>query len=267
MGLGLVTNDFKRIFIYPKAVLIGLCNQIIIVPLIGFLLASIFPVQPEIAVGIMILASCPGGATSNLICNLAKGDIALSVTLTAISSFITILTIPFIINFSLQHFLNQGQIIQLDVWETIKQVLAITVIPVGLGMLIRRYKEDLASKMEKPVRIASGVIMAVVVIGVVIKEKDSFVSGFQQAGAVALSLNIATMAIGYFSAKLFKVNLKRAISIAIESGVQNGTLAITIASVLLYNNKFAIAPAAYSLLMFLTGGIVIYLSIRSSKKE
>ncbi|MBG6130077.1 BASS family bile acid:Na+ symporter [Aquimarina sp. EL_43] len=267
MGLSLVVDDFRRIFIYPKAILLGLTNQILILPVLGFALASLFPIQPEIAIGIMILTACPGGPTSNLISHLAKGDIALSVTLTALSSFITILTIPFIINFALLHFLEEGQMIKLNVVTTIVQILVITIIPVGIGMLIRKYNERFALKMAKPVRRASGIVLILVIAGITIKEKDNIVSYFQQAGIVALCLNVITMIVGYYSAKLFNIKDKRAISIAIESGIQNGTLAITIAVVLLKNTSFAVAPAVYSLLMFFTGGIAVYLGIKKSNAQ
>ncbi|WP_074407567.1 MULTISPECIES: bile acid:sodium symporter family protein [Aquimarina] len=267
MGLSLVVDDFRRIFIYPKAILLGLTNQILILPVLGFALASLFPIQPEIAIGIMILTACPGGPTSNLISHLAKGDIALSVTLTALSSFITILTIPFIINFALLHFLEEGQMIKLNVVTTIVQILVITIIPVGIGMLIRKYNERFALKMAKPVRRASGIVLMLVIVGITIKEKDNMVSYFQQAGIVALCLNVITMIVGYYSAKLFSIKDKRAISIAIESGIQNGTLAITIAVVLLKNTSFAVAPAVYSLLMFFTGGIAVYLGIKKSNTQ
>jgi len=266
MGLSLVLDDFKRIFVYPKAILVGLTNQLIILPIIGFILASIFPVQPEIAVGIMILVACPGGATSNLISHLAKGDIALSVSLTALSSLITIITIPFIVNFALLHFLEEQQTIKLDVIQTIVQILVITAIPVGIGMLIRKYNESFALKMAKPVRIASALVLALVIIGITIKEKDTLVVSFKEAGIITLLLNMITMAFGYYSAKLFRVHSKGAVSIAIESGIQNGTLAITVAVVLLQNTSFAVAPAVYSILMFFTGGVAAYLGIKKSNK-
>ena len=265
MGLSLVVDDFKRIIVYPKAIFVGLTNQLIILPLIGFAIVIAFPLSPEIAIGIMILAACPGGPTSNLITHLAKGDTALSVTLTALSSFITILTIPFIVNFALIHFLDEGQMIRLNVVETIIQIFIIIIIPISIGMIIRRFKEGFALKMAKPVRTASAIVIALVIIGIVIKEKENFVSYFQQAGIVALCLNVATMAVGYYSSKLFKIKEKRAVSISIESGIQNGTLAITIAVVLLGNTEYAIAPAIYSLLMFFTGGVAIYFGLRRSK--
>ena len=265
MGLSLVTDDFKRIFIYPKAIIIGLLNQLILLPLIGFTIAILFPLSPEIAIGIMILVACPGGPTSNLIAHLAKGDTALSVTLTAVSSFVTILTIPFIINFALIYFQDEGKIIRLNVMETIVQILVIIIIPIIIGMAIRKYKESFALRMAKPVRIASGIVLALVIIGIIIKEKENFVSYFQQAGIVALILNVVTMLLGYYSSKLFKLKTNRAISISIESGIQNGTLAITIAVVLLGNSAFAITPAIYSLIMFFTGGVVIFLGNRIIK--
>lgn len=267
MGLSLVIDDFKRIFLYPKAIFVGLFNQLIILPLIGFALVSIFPLHPDIAIGIMILAACPGGPTSNLISHLAKADVALSVTLTAITSFVTILTIPFIVNFALVHFLDEGQIIKLNVFETIIQIFAIIVIPISLGMLIRRYKEDFAKRMAKPVRTASGVVIALVIVGILIKENEKIISFFQQAGIVALSLNAATMLVGYFTSVLFKIKNEQALSISIESGIQNGTLAISVAVVLLGSTAFSVAPAIYSLLMFFTGGIAIYYGVKKSKSK
>ena len=267
MGLSLTFADFKRIFVYPKAVFIGLGNQLIILPLVGVGVAVVFPLRPEVAVGIMILAACPGGPTSNLIAHLAKGDTALSVTLTSLSSFVTIISIPFIVNFALVHFLDQGQIIKLDILQTIIQIFVIIVIPVTIGMVIRYYKNDFANKMAKPVRIASGIVMALVIIGLFIKERENFIPYFKDSGLATLTLNIVTMLIGFLSALLFKIKRKAALSISIESGIQNGTLAITIAVVLLNNSEFAIAPAIYSLLMFFTGGAVIYLGLRQSRKR
>jgi BASS family bile acid:Na+ symporter len=225
----------------------------------------VFPMAPEIAIGIMILAACPGGPTSNLIAHLAKGDTALSVTLTALSSFITILTIPFIVNFALVRFLDEGQMIQLNVVQTIAQIFIIIIIPITIGMVIRRYSEGFAIRMSRPVRIASAFVIALVIIGIVIKERANFVSYFQQAGIAALVLNVATMVVGYYSARLFGIKDKQALSISIESGIQNGTLAISIAVILLHSTAFSIAPAIYSLLMFFTGGIVVYFGLKKDK--
>ncbi len=262
MGMSLKFSDFERVLLYPGAIFIGLINQLILLPLIGFGIVSVLNVPAEIAVGIMILAACPGGPTSNLISHLAKADLALSVTLTALSSLITILTIPFLVNFALSHFMEQGQIIELDTLRTILQIFMIVVIPVAIGMFIRRVKPKFALGLARPVRIASGVLLALIIVGLVIKEKDNFLSYFEQAGIAAIMLNVFTMLVGFYSARIFKLRYRQATSIAIESGIQNGTLAITIAVVLLNNTAFAIAPAVYSLLMFFTGGVAIYLGNR-----
>ncbi|MFD2568639.1 bile acid:sodium symporter family protein [Pseudotenacibaculum haliotis] len=267
MGLSLVADDFKRIFVQPKAIIIGLINQLILLPLIAFGLVLAFPVSPEIAVGVMILAACPGGATSNLISHLAKADTALSVTLTAFSSFITIVTIPFIVNFSLEQFLDQSNQIQLDIVQTFLQILMIIIIPVSIGMLIRKYRESFALRMGKPVHIASALVLILVIVGIIIKEKDNLAESFRQAGLVVVCLNILVMFVGYYSAKLLKVTNKRALSIAIESGIQNGTLGITVAVVLLGNTEFAIVSAIYGVLMFFTGAVAVYIGTLQSKKQ
>ncbi len=266
MGLSLVIDDFKRIFLQPKAILIGLFNQIILLPVIGFILVSLFPVQPEIAVGVMILTACPGGPTSNLISHLAKADTALSVTLTAFSSFITILTIPFIVNFSLEQFLDQSNMIQLDLAQTFLQIFLIIIIPIVIGMLIRKYRETFALKMAKPVRIASGLVLILVIIGIIVKEKGQLAEYFKQAGLLVICLNLIVMLVGFYSAKLFKITTKRALSIAIESGIQNGTLGITVAVVLLSNTAFAVASASYGVLMFFSGALAVYIGSKVNKE-
>ena len=264
MGLSLKVEDFKRIVLYPKGIFIGLTNQLIFLPVIGFLIATLLPMQPEIAVGVMILAACPGGPTSNLISFMAKGNLALSVSLTALSSVITIFTIPFIVVFASEYFVGAEEVVQLNIVQTIVQIFVIVVIPIAIGMLIRSAKPEFANKMGKPVRIASGVVLALIIIGLVIKERANFVAYLKQAGVATFLLNVLTMALGYASARLFKLPKTSAISISIESGIQNGTLAITIAIVMLQNTSYAIAPAVYSLLMFITGGFAIYLFNRKT---
>ena len=263
MGLSLQIEDFKRIFSRPKAILIGLINQIVFLPLIAYVLLMVFDVRPEIAIGVMILAACPGGATSNLITHLAKGDIALSVSLTAFSSIVTIITVPLIVQFGLDTFLSVDQKVVLNVPAIIGQLFVITVIPVSLGMLINAKNSGFAAKMEKPVKIASGVVLALVIVGLVIKERANVPAYFAEAGLITLALNVATMGVGFLTAKLLTLNEKESVSISIESGIQNGTLAIVIASEILGNTEFAIAPSIYSFLMFLTGFAVIGLRAKA----
>jgi len=265
MGLSLVADDFKNIFRNPKAIIAGLISQLVLLPAIGFILVSIFTLNPEIAIGVIILAACPGGATSNLITHLAKGDTALSVSLTAISSFITLITIPFIINLGLQLILGENTAIQLDVMQTIIQVFAIVIIPVIIGMLIRAKLTAFANKMMQPVRIASAIVFVLVLAGVIISERENIVPYFQQAGLVMLTMNVATMTVGLLIANTLRLPFRQGLSISIESGIQNGTLAITVATVLLANSTYGIAPAIYSLIMFGTSGIIIFWSLRRSR--
>lgn len=257
MGLSLVPDDFKRVIRFPKAAATGLINQIILLPLIAFGILWLFPASPEIAIGLIILAACPGGPTSNLISHLSRGDVALSVSLTAISSLITIITIPFIINFGLEKFMGQEQLIQLNVLETIRQIVVITIIPITMGMVVRAKASAFADKMEGPVKVASALLLALVIVGIVLKEKDNFVSYLQQAGIIALLLNVASMLAGFFTARLMSLKREQAITISIESGIQNGTLAIAIAAGMLKNPQMAITPAVYSLIMFGTGALMI----------
>ena len=265
MGLSLTIEDFHRVVKYPKAMIIGLVNQLVILPVLGFSLVYLFNAPTDIAIGIIILAACPGGPTSNLISHLAKADTALSVSLTAVSSIVTIITIPFVVNLGLNTFYEGPADINLDVISTILQIFIIVIIPVGIGMLLKAKKEAFAQRMAKPVRIGSGLVLLLIIIGIIIKEKENFASYFQQAGVIAAALNILSMGIGLLSARIFNVTLARARSISIESGIQNGTLAISIATVLLMNPAFAIAPAVYSLIMFFSGGVVIYLGNKMVK--
>ena len=257
MGLSLTSDDFKRVARNPKAVLLGLINQLLFLPIIGYALVSLLQLPSEIAIGIMILAACPGGATSNVIAHLAKGDTALSVTLTAISSIITIGTIPFIVQFSLLNFSGQEGEVQLNILQMIGQLLGIVIVPVFLGMLIRAKATSFALKMGKPVQVASVLLLALITTGIILKEKHNIIPYFQQAGLPTVLLNVSSMILGYMTAVGFKLRKPQAISIAVESGIQNSGLAITIAVVTLQNTSFAIAGAIYTLVMYAAAFVII----------
>ena len=197
MGMTLISADFTRIIKHPKAILIGLTNQLLFLPIIGFLLAIALNLSPLMAVGLMILASCPGGATSNLITQVSKGNIALSVTLTAIASVVSILTIPFILSYSLDYFgTTTGATIKLPIIDTMLQIMVITVIPISIGMLIRRLKPYFSKRMEKPMRIASTVIFILVFIAVVTANFNIIGTAMKEVGIVTLLLNLLTKIIG-----------------------------------------------------------------------
>jgi len=258
MGLSLVLGDFKRVFQHPKAAAIGLTNQLIILPLIGYFFATYAGLPPELAVGLMILAACPGGVTSNLISHISKGDTALSISLTAISSIASIVTIPLIINFAIAHFMTDNQIVKPPTKEIVLSIVAITLLPVSIGMFIRKRKEAFALGMDKPVKIFSAVFLFLIIVAAVIKDKQVLIDNFGTVWMAALGLNVTTMLIGFLSAKLLRLSLPQSITISIESGIQNGTLALVIVMTLLENSQMSITPAIYSLLMFGTGGFMMY---------
>jgi BASS family bile acid:Na+ symporter len=259
MGLGLTVKDFTRIFVEPKAVIIGLIAQLIIVPVVGFLLAIFFPLSPELAVGVVILAACPGGPTSNLVTYLVKGNVALSITLTAISSLVTVFTIPLVVNLAMQQFMAESVALQLPFLKTVIQIAVITLIPVSLGMLTHHYAPTLAATIEKKVKWLSLFFLGLIIVGLLLKERENVSSFFLQVGGVTLTLNVLTMVLGYGLSVLTGLNRECAKAITVEVGIQNGTLAILIASTptFLNNPNMAIPAAVYALLMFVTSGIFV----------
>jgi BASS family bile acid:Na+ symporter len=256
MGLGLSINDFKRILVEPKAVILGLIAQLIFLPVVGFILAGLFPLTPELAVGLVIIAACPGGPTSNLMTYLAKGNVALSITLTAISSLITVFTIPLVVNLAMRTFLGEGTILQLPFLATVLQIAIITIIPVAIGMLLHNSAPGFAAMLEEWVKWLSLFFLGFIIAGLLIKERANVGSFFMQVGWDTLVLMVITMVLGYGIGTLAKLDRGSATAITIEVGIQNGTLAIAIASAptFLNNPTMAIPPAIYSLLMFVVSG-------------
>ena len=266
MGLGLVTGDFVRLFSFPKAVLVGLCNQLLLLPLIGFGIVVLFDLNPSMAIGVMIISVCPGGPTSNLITQVSRGNIGLSVTLTALGSLITVFTIPILLSKAIAYFTgNTGVVIQLPILETMVQILVITIIPTSIGMMIRKQKEAFALSMEKPMRTASTVLFVIIFLVIIIANKDNLVQAMKEVGLATLLLNLITMGLGFLTAKLFGIAGNSQITITIESGIQNGTLAFVIATSILNNLEMGLPTGAYSIWMFITGGILMWRL--GSKKE
>lgn len=250
---------------YPKAVFVGVFNQIILLPLIAFGLIGFFEVSEDIAMGVMILSACPGGPTSNLVTHLAKGDTALSVSLTAVNSVVTIFTIPLIVNFSIGQFMAENTAIASPIGAIIGALLVIIALPLIIGMLLKNKKPTLAVKMDKPVRIASTVIIVLVIVGIAVTERDQLAERISESFAIVFTLNVITMCIGFLTAKLFKLNFKQALTISLESGNQNGTLAIQVSS--LINITFGFPAAVYSLFMYITAALPVLIGSKRSKKE
>jgi BASS family bile acid:Na+ symporter len=268
MGLSLTLQDFKRFTVFPKAVFVGLLAQIILLPLLAFGLMSVWEIKPEFAVGIVLLAAIPGGPTSNLLAYMGKCDAALSITLTAVSSFITIITIPFIVNYAMETFMGAGQFVKLDVIQTMLQILVITIIPVSLGMFLNKKFPATAIRFQRLVKIASAVFITIIILGAVLNDRENLVPYMMETGAPALVLNVLTMLMGFGFAKLLGLNFKQASTISMETGIQNGTLAIAIATsaTLLNNPTIAVVPALYSLIMFATGGLAAYIFAKVNSK-
>lgn len=257
MGLGLTLQDFQRILTEPKGVLLGLVAQLLMLPLIGFLLAAALPLTPELAVGVMILVACPGGPTSNLMTYLAKGRVALSITLTAIGSLITVFTIPLVVNAAMAYFMGAGADLQLPFVTTVIRIAVITLVPVSFGMLLHHYAPQFAATVEKQVKWLAMFFLGLVIAGLLLKERANVLDFFLQVGWVTLPLVVLSMSVGYGLARLARLDQSSAIAITIEVGIQNGTLAITIASAptFLNNPTMAIPAAIYSLVMFVIGGM------------
>ncbi|MBD1858464.1 MULTISPECIES: bile acid:sodium symporter family protein [Leptolyngbya] len=259
MGLSLVPEDFKRITRDPKAVAVGTICQLLLLPLIGVLITLVVPMQPEIAVGLIVLAVCPGGPSSNLITYLAKGDVALSVTLTALSSIATVFTIPIFTNLALQYFLGQSAAIALPIGQTMLQIFLITLLPTAIGMAIRHQFPDTARRLEKQMsRLAIG-LLALIIVLLLVREGSKLPGFLVQVGIGVVLLNLLATLAGFLVGKLFRLPLAQQICIAIEVGIQNGTLAIAITAGLLNNPDMAVPAAVYSLLMYITGfGSILY---------
>lgn len=257
MGLSLVPNDFKRILKYPKAVSVGLLNQLILLPIIGFTLANIMPLEPEYAVGVMLLVLCPGGTTSNMFSHIAKGDVALSVTMTAVASLITVFTIPVVLNLSLVHFMGEGSEFQLPLIPTIISLMGLTIVPIAIGMLIKSFAPRFADSSQVLVSRFGILFLTLLIIFLTYVQQDIVVSAFIATGPVSLILNISTMALGYYSSRWFGLNAAQTTSVTIEVGLQNSTLSMFMALTLLANYKMSFTPAIYTLVMLFTAGVLV----------
>lgn len=253
MGLSLRTTDFTRIIKQPKAAMVGVSAQIIALPIIAFLIAIAFHLPPELAVGLMIISFAPGGVTSNMFTNLAKGDVALSISLTAIVSLIIPFTIPLFTLFSIDYFMGSEEAFELPLLKTIVQLLAITVIPVTIGMFTLSKWQMIANKIEPAIRIFSVIFLLLIILAIILKNKVQMIDFFIQTGAATLTLNILVLCFGYLLAKFFKLRQSQSVSIGYEVGIQNGTLALMVAGTLIGNNTMMIPAVTYSIFMFITG--------------
>lgn len=254
LGLELTPKDFSRVTKEPKAVLIALFCQLVILVSIAFIICKVLALPPLLAVGLMLLAASPGGSTANLFSYLFKGDIALNITLTAINSVIAAFTLPFIVNFSIQHFMNDGQQISLQ-FSKILQVFAIIIIPVCIGMLIRHYAPNFTEKLNKPLRIFAVSFLILIIIGAVAKERHQILEYLAQVGLATVLFCLCSLMIGYFVPRLLGINSAQARACAFEIGIHNSTLAMTIALTVMASSTIAMPAAVYSIFMYVFAAV------------
>jgi len=254
LGLGLSINDFTRIFLKPKEFFIGFLSQLIILPIVALILVYVWPLSPEIAIGVMILAAAPGGATSNILTSFAKGDVALSISLTAVISILSVITIPLILGISLSvlgtNLPNQG----ISLMDIALKMFIIVTIPVLIGMLLSK----ILNQFESAAKQISTVLFFLVLLGAVLAERENVVSYFAQAGLITLILNLLMMLIAYYLSKSLISDSSQQRAITLECGLQNGTLAIVVANVFFDGGVYLIPAATYSLIMYATALPYIY---------
>ena len=258
LGLGLTSQDFIRVIKQPKDFLIGLLSQIILLPIVAFIIIKIWPISPELAIGVMIIASAPGGVTSNILTSLARGDVALSISLTAVISLLSVLTVPFVVLTSVD-LLGLNNITEnISLQSMAIQMFLIVAAPTFLGMIIRKYANNFTLKFEPTAKKISVALFIIVLIGAILSEKENLVNYFAQAGLITLLLNILMMILAYNLAKIFGSGSQQKKAISIECGLQNGTLAIFVGTVLFGGGVYIIPAATYSLIMFLTSILFVF---------
>jgi bile acid:Na+ symporter, BASS family len=263
LGLGLTIEDFRRVARYPRAVLLGLFLQTGVLPWAALALALLFRLPPELAVGLMLLAASPGGPTANIYSHLAHGDVALNITLTATNSLLCLVTLPLILNLSLEFFLGSGQYVPPPVRKIVEVALLI-VLPVALGMTLRVLAPGFAARSQKPVRVLAVLVLVLLIVAVIAQEWRVLAEWFAVVGIACLLFNLVSIGVGYGAPRLLRLPRRQAIAIAMEIGIHNGTLAIYVALTVLGNAVMSIPPAIYSLMMFFTAAAFAWWSVRAT---
>ncbi|MEU1244967.1 bile acid:sodium symporter family protein [Micromonospora parva] len=268
LGLGLTMADFRRVAHHPRAAVIALVCQVLVLPALCFCLVLAFDLAPELAVGMMLLAASPGGTTANLYSHLFGGHVALNITLTAINSVLAVFTLPILVNLSAAYFLPDGRSIGLQ-FDKVLQVFAIVLVPVAIGMLIRARMPQVAERLNRPVRILSVVVLVAVIAGAVLGERQNIADYFVSVGLAVLAFNLLSLAIGYGVPRLAGVDRSAATAAGFEIGIHNSTLAITIAlsPALLNSTQMAIPGAVYGIVMFFTAAAFGYLVTRAGARS
>ena len=258
LGLGLSSSDFSNVFKKPKNFLIGLISQLIFLPIVGLILVIIWPLPIEIAIGVMLIAAAPGGVTSNILTFFARGDVALSVSLTAVMSLLSAVSVPIVLAISIGLIGNSSLPESISLTGIALSMFLIVTLPVLLGMGVRSFLNSLTLKIEKSARFISTLLFILVLLGAILAERENVVSYFAQTGLVVLVLNILMMIIAFYWSGFFGTGISQKKAIAIECGLQNGTLAIFVGTSVFGGGLYIIPAATYSLVMYLTSLIFIF---------
>ena len=265
LGLGLTFDDFKNIIKNPKAFFIGIINQMLILPLVAFCVIAIFGLSNEMAVGMMILACCPGGVTSNIVTKFAKGDTALSISYTAIVSIITVLTLPLVIGFSTVHFMSSNAP-EINILDLGLIMFAMTTVPVLIGLYINTRHQHISHSFSPFANKIATILFIVIVLGALASEWNAFISNIHLLGPAIIILIMLMLFIGYYSPKLFGINESQSITIAVESGIQNATVGITIGNIILNQTEglsiLSLPSGVYGILMYIVCLPFIFLFFR-----
>ncbi len=248
LGLSLTPDDFRRVARHPRAVLVILGCQVVLLPLIGFAIAEVAGLAPELAVGLLLLAASPGGTTANLFSHLFRGDVALNITLTAVNSVLALVTLPVVVNLAIARYLDESSGVGVQLSKMV-QVFAIVLIPVGIGMLVRARAPRFADAADRPVRIASAVILLLVVVGAILGE-ENVGEYFAQVGLVTTVFCALSLAVGFFVPRLLGLAPAQCVASGFEIGIHNSTLAIAVALTVLDNTTIGVPPAVYGIVMF-----------------
>ena len=253
LGLGLTPNDFVNLLRKPKAFFVGIINQMILLPITAFIIVSLMGITKEIAVGMMILASCPGGVTSNMITKLAKGDTALSISYTAVISVLTIITLPIITGFSMGHFMG-AEAPPMNLVSLGLTMFLITALPVGIGLIVRSKNRNFADSFEITATKISTILFIIIIIGALLSEWNTFINNLTALGPAIILLMVVMITIGYNSSNWLKMNGPQSVTVAIESGIQNATVGITIGNLIINPETglsiLSIPSGVYGILMY-----------------
>lgn len=264
VGLELTIDDFKRVITRPKAFVVGAISQLLVLPLVAFALVHMVDMSPALAVGVMIIAACPGGVTSNLMTYLARADTALSVSLTAAISLLSVVTVPLIVGVSIELLTDGSSMPDLTLGTNVLGIFAITTVPVALGILVNRQAPAFAGRFDRFGRKIATILFVVIIIGAIVSERENIGTYFAQAGPAMLLLNVMMLIFAGFIARGAGLAPSQRTAITLECGLQNGTLAIFVALTLLGSREMMIPGAIYSLIMFPTA--IAYLSFVSRRK-